>query len=107
MKQKTILDKDILFKDGQEIKLQAMQIQLIKILQDNVLHSYIELIEKLHIKRSWRETKTLRSHVSRINKLANLHIKPFKGLGFCMEDRIIVNGYSTKKVRKQNKRFVK
>lgn len=91
MKQKTILDQDILYKDGKEIKLSIMQIKILRILQDNLLHRHAELIDKVGIKRSWLEKDTLRNHMTRLNKRTKLHIKPLKGLGFYLEDRIFVN----------------
>ena len=90
MKQKIILDKDILFKDGKEIHLTEKEIIALRTLQDNLLHTKIELIKNMRIKRSLNENRTLSLHLLRLNTKTRLKTKPLKGAGYYLEDRIFV-----------------
>lgn len=91
MKQKIILDGDILFKDGKEIKLSYTQQKILHTLKDNLLHSHIELIKNANICRGLREKDSLRMHILRLNTLTSLKIRPLKGAGFHLLDKIYVN----------------
>lgn len=90
MKQKIILDGDVLFKDGKEIKLSYIQQRILHTLKDNLLHSHIELIKNANICRSLGEKNSLRIHILRINTLTRLKIRPLKGAGFYLLDKIFV-----------------
>lgn len=91
MKQKIILDRDVLFKDGKEIKLSYTQQRILHTLKDNLLHSHIELIKNANITRGLKEKETLRIHILRINTLTRLKIRPLKGAGYHLLDKIYVN----------------
>jgi len=90
MKQKIILDGDILYKDGREIKLSYIQQRILHTLKDNLLHSHIELIRNANICRGLREADSLRQHILRINTLTRLKIRPLKGAGYHLENKIFV-----------------
>lgn len=90
MKQKTILYKGILYKDGKEIRLSYIQQRILHTLKDNLLHSHIELIKNANITRGLKEKDCLRVHILRINTLTRLKIKPLKGVGYHLENKIFV-----------------
>jgi len=91
MKQKIVLDKGYLFKDKKEIKLSMIQEKILRTLQDNLTHSYSELIKRADILRGVGEVNTLRLHVLRLNTKTRLKIKTIRGQGYLLEDKIYVN----------------
>lgn len=90
MKQKIVMDKDLLFKDTKEIQLSDMQVRLIRLFSDNLCHGFLEIIKKAKIKRNPLETYTCRNAIYRLKLKTKLNIRPIQGKGFLLEDEIFI-----------------
>ena len=91
MKQKIILDSNILYKNGREIELTPMQVKLLKILKDELLHSYSSLIKKARIKRGIFEKALLENNIYKLKKRTGLQIEHLKAHGYFLNEKIYIN----------------
>lgn len=90
MEQKIVLYKGYLYKNGEEIKLSKIQELLLKTLRDNLVHSHVELIKNADILRGVGEENTLRLHILRLITGTRLKIRPARGQGYYLDNKIYV-----------------
>ena len=90
MKQKTVLYKGFLYKNGEEIRLSKIQELLLKTLRDNLVHSHVELIKNAYILRGVGEENTLRLHILRLITRTRLKIRCARGQGYYLDNKIYV-----------------
>lgn len=90
MKQKTILKDSILYTNQKEILLTPMQSLIIKILADELLHTYSNIIKKAKMKRGVFEKERLKNMIYKIKKKTNLDIIELKNEGYFLNQKIYI-----------------